>query len=425
MVSRLGKTLMHAWNVVAREEKRHDRGMLGPAHSVQPDRPRVTYQNERTIITSIYTRMAVDVAGVRLEHCLVDEDGNYIEKAKSGLNECLNVEANIDQGGRHFRQTLALTMFDKGVVAIVPVKTDLDPMLGDTWDVRSLRIGEILEWYPQHVRVRVWDEDFGLFKDLTLPKRIVAIVENPFYAVMNEPNSTLRRLTHKLGLLDHIDEISSQGKLDIIIQLPYAVKSETRKAQAKARTEEIQDQLKSSTYGIAYTDGTEKITQLNRSVENNLLGQVKYLKEELYAELGLTTSIMDGTADDVTMLNYTNRIIEPVMDAISEAMTRTFLSKNARGRGHTVMYFQTPFKLIPISQLANLVDVFSRNQILTPNEVRPTLGLKPSKEPQANQLINSNMPLDQQVTSGGEGVDDYDPDGEEAELDESMGRLGL
>lgn len=403
----IGSRLAHAWNSFFTEDdvpRPFSYQMGGMASATRPDRPRLRINSERTIISSIYTRMAIDVAGVRIEHVRVNENGQYLETINSGLNQCLNVEANLDQAGRHFRQDIPMSMFSEGCIAIVPVDTTLNPMDTGGWDIKSMRVGTIVDWRPEEVMVRAYNQKNGKYEEILLPKKIVGIVENPFFAVMNEANSTLQRLVHKLSLLDNIDEISSQGKLDIIIQLPYVVKSETRKNQAEARTKQIQEQLKDSTYGIAYTDGTEKITQLNRSVENNLLEQVKYLKEELYNELGLTPAIMNGTADDVVMLNYMNRTIEPIMDAIVEAMARSFLTKTARSQLQTIMYFQNPFKLIPISKLGEVTDVLSRNQIVTPNEIRPVIGLKPSKEPQADQLINSNMPLDKQVTSGGEDV---------------------
>lgn len=408
---------------------------FGPSTSSRPDRPRLRIHSERTIISSIYTRMAIDVAGVKIEHCRTNENGLYLEPIKSGLNECLNIEANIDQGGRHFRQDIAMTLFTEGVIAIIPVDTTGSPLYSGTWDIKTMRVGTILDWMPLHVKVRAWNEKKAKYQDIVLPKSMVAIVENPFYAVMNEPNSTLQRLVHKLSLLDNVDEISSQGKLDIIIQLPYVVKSESRKAQAQARAKEVQDQLQGSTYGIAYTDGTEKITQLNRSVENNLLEQVRYLKTELYNELGITEGIMNGTAEGAEMINYRNRFVEPIMDAITEAMLRTFLTKAARTQYQTLLYFETPFKMLTMSELADVVDVFSRNQIISPNEVRPAIGLKPSKEPQASQLINSNMPIDKQVTSEQAPVDDgvvpedvsTDPevDPEEADIDRRMAKLGI
>ena len=419
--------LKHAWSATTSANETNPLA-AGTAYGVTtssrpPQRQMLRANSERTIINSVYTRMSIDVAAIRLEHCRVDpETEQYMGKIKSYLNDCLNVEANLDQGGRHFRQDIALTLFGTGTAAIVPVETTVNPLESGGWDIKNLRVGTIVNWEPEFVKVRLYNEKTGNYEDLRLPKRIVAIVENPFYSVMNEPNSTLSRLIHKLALLDNVDEISSQGKLDIIIQLPYVVKSESRKKQAETRRQELETQLKSSTYGIAYADGTEKITQLNRSVENNLLAQVQYLKEELYNELGITAGVMNGTADDTEMLNYTNRFIEPIMDAIAEAMARKFLTKTARTQGQDIRYFDSPFKLIPISQLGDLVDVLSRNQIVAPNEVRPVLGLKPRPEPQANALINSNMPLDDQITGEGE-VDPLDE--MEDELDAEMAALEI
>jgi hypothetical protein len=419
--------LKHSWSATTSANETNPLAS-GTAYGITtstrpPQRPQHRANAERTIINSIYTRMSIDVAAIRLEHCRVDQETEqYLGKIKSYLNDCLNVEANIDQGGRHFRQDIALTLFGTGTAAIVPVETTVNPLESGGWDIKNLRVGTIVNWEPEFVKVRLYNEKTGNYEDLRLPKRIVAIVENPFYSVMNEPNSTLSRLIHKLALLDNVDEISSQGKLDIIIQLPYVVKSESRKKQAETRRQELETQLKSSTYGIAYADGTEKITQLNRSVENNLLAQVQYLKEELYNELGITAGVMNGTADDTEMLNYTNRFIEPIMDAIAEAMARKFLTKTARTQGQDIRYFDSPFKLIPISQLGDLVDVLSRNQIVAPNEVRPVLGLKPRLEPQANALINSNMPLDDQITGEGE-VDPLDE--MEDELDAEMAALEI
>ena len=422
----LGTQLKHAWTVFTAKETYDPLATFGGSIvSVdRPDRVKFRVNSERTIISSIYTRMSIDVSGIRLEHCRTDEKGTYLETIDSGLNECLNVEANLDQGGRHFRQDIALTLFGAGVAAVVPVDTTLNPILSGSWDIKTMRVGQIIHWEPEFVTVRLYDGRFGKYEDLRLPKRIVAIVENPFYSVMNEPNSTLQRLIHKLNLLDNVDEISSSGKLDIIIQLPYVVKSETRQKQAQKRRKDLQEQLQNSTYGIAYTDGSEKITQLNRSVENTLLEQVKYLKEELFAELGLTPEVVNGTADDTVMLNYINRTIEPIMDAIVENMARKFLTKTARTQGQTIMYFDSPFRLLPISKLADVVDSLSRNQIVTPNEFRPVLGLKPSVEPQANKLVNSNMPLDQQITGPTEEA--VNPaDDAEADLDAQMAELGL
>lgn len=441
----IGGRLKHAWNSFMTNDDTAAVGhpgsyvVQGPSSSTRPDRLRPRFANERTIISSIYTRLSVDVAGVRIEHVRIDKDTDqYVETIDSDLNNCFKIEANLDQGARHFRQDIASSLFQWGCIAVVPVDTTLNPLVTGSWDVKTVRVGEILHWWPEKVRVRAYNEKSGQHEDITLPKSMVAIIENPFYSVMNEPNSTLQRLVHKLSLLDNVDEISSSGKLDIIIQLPYTVKTETRRNQAEKRVEDIKDQLQGSTYGIAYADGTEKITQLNRAVENNLLEQVKYLKEELYSELGLTPEIMNGTADDVVMLNYWNRTIEPVMDAITEGITRTFLTKTARTQGHSLMYFQSPFKMLPVSKLAEVVDVLSRNQIIKPNEVRPVLGLKPDPSPQANQLINSNMPLDKQVAGGaptpppeeetdivdGEVIEDP-ADAEEAALDAKMAELGL
>lgn len=431
----IGSRLQHAFNAFVTKETQTPNAVVpfaeGPVTTLRPDRPRTRIYSERTIISSIYTRLAIDVAGVRIEHCRMDENGQYLETIKSGLNNCLNVEANIDQAARHFRTDIPLTLFAEGVVAIIPVETTVNPLNAGNWDVSNMRVGTVLQWRPQSVQVRAYDERLGIYQDIWLPKTMVAIVENPFYSVMNEPNSTLQRLVHKLTLLDNVDEISSSGKLDIIIQLPYVVKTETRRNQAKKRREELQEQLEGSTYGIAYTDGSEKITQLNRAVENNLLEQVDYLQKLLYAQLGLTPEIMNGTADDTVMLNYFNRTIEPIMDAITEAMARTFLTKTARTQGQTMMYFQTPFKMLSISQLAKVADVLSRNQIVTPNEIRPALGLKPSKEPQANTLVNSNMPTDKQITGPEEPTPPeleapVDPaDAEEAALNEQMAQLGI
>lgn len=423
----IGSQIRHAWSAFTERPEQNPLagGAFGVASSsVPPSRPIFRINAERTIISSIYTRMSIDVAAQKIEHCRVDKDDQYLEPIMSLLNDCLNVEANLDQGGRHFRQDIALTLFSAGVAAVVPVDTTLSPIDSGSWDIKTMRVGTVLSWEPEHVRVRLYNQRTGMHEDLRLPKRMVALIENPFYAVMNEPNSTLQRLTRKLSLLDNVDEISSKGKLDIIIQLPYVVKSESRKAQADKRREDMEQQLSNSTYGIAYADSSEKITQLNRSVENNLLEQVKYLKEELYNELGLTPGVMNGTADDAEMLNYINRTIEPLMDAIVEGMARKFLTKTARTQGQTIRYFDAPFKLIPISQLADLVDSLSRNQIVVPNEIRPALGLKPRPEPQANALINSNMPLDQQVT-GELNLPKSPEDVVEDELDASMAELGI
>jgi hypothetical protein len=417
--------LKHAWNSFSTDEpQRLYSTNEGPASSAPPDRPRFRVFSERTIISSIYTRLAIDVSSIKMEHVRTDKNGQYTETIDSGLNECLTVAGNIDQSGSHIRRDMALTLFSEGVMVVLPVNTTMDPRSSGNWDIKDMRIGTVLQWKPQHVQVRAYNEKSGQKEDIWVPKSLVAIVENPFYSVMNEPNSTLQRLVHKLSLLDNVDEISSRGKLDIIIQLPYVIKSEARKLQAEKRRNEIEEQLTGSTYGIAYADGTEKITQLNRAVENNLLAQVQYLKTELFNELGLTSEIMNGTADDVAMLNYMNRTIEPVLDAIVEAMAMKFLTKTARTQGQTIMYFQTPLKMIPISQLADIADTLSRNQIATPNELRPAIGLKPSPEPQAGQLVNSNMPLDQQITSNTNSSPPAISE-EEAALDAEIAALGI
>jgi hypothetical protein len=353
---------------------------------------RLTLSNERSIISSIYTRLSIDVAAVDIRHVRLDENDRYVEDIDSGLNNCLKVEANLDQAARAFRQDIAMTLFDKGVAALVPVDTTLNPNLTGGYDILTMRVGEIVAWMPSKVRVSVYNEATGRREEINLDKKMVAIVENPLYSVMNEPNSTLQRLIRKLNLLDAVDEQSSSGKLDMIIQLPYVIKSEARRQQAEQRRADIEFQLKSSKYGIAYTDGTEKITQLNRPVENNLLKQVEYLMAMLYGQLGLTEEVMNGTANEAAMLNYINRTIEPVLGAISEAMKRSFLTKTARSQKQSIEYFRDPFKLVPMSDLAEMADKFTRNEIVTSNEFRGFIGMKPSADPKADQLVNSNMP---------------------------------
>lgn len=360
--------------------------------SSPPQRTFRSFSNERTIITSIYARMAIDVAGVPLRHAQLDEQKRYIEDVDSRLNDCLNFEANIDQAPRQFRMDIVLSMFDKGVAAIVPVDTTLDPNSNDVIDIYTLRVGEVTAWYPRHVRVNLYNEAKGIREEVTLEKKFVAIVENPLYTVMNSPNSTLQRLIKKLNLLDVVDEQSSSGKLDLIIQLPYVIKSEARRQQAETRRKDIENQLEGSRYGIAYTDGTEKITQLNRPVENNLLDQVKFLTEMLYSQLGLTADVMNGTADEKAMLNYWDRTIEPILDAIAEAMQRTFLGPIRTKRREKILYFRNLFKLAPLSVIAEISDKFTRNEIMSSNELRGFLGLPPSTDPKADELRNSNMP---------------------------------
>lgn len=357
-----------------------------------PSRPRLQIYNERSIVSSIYTRISVDVAGLVIKHVKIDADGRYIEDMPSALNECLKWQPNIDQSPRPFRQDIAMTLFDRGVAAIVPVDTTRNPQNSLIFDIYSLRVGEVVSWYPKHVRLSVYNENQGKREEITLEKRFVAIIENPLYSVMNEPNSTLQRLIRKLTLLDAIDEQSGSGKLDLIIQLPYVIKSEARRQQAEKRREDIEFQLKGSQYGIAYTDGTEKITQLNRPAENNLLKQVEYLQNMLYNQLGLTEEVMNGTANEETMLNYFNRTIEPIVDAIIESMQRAFLGPSGSRGDERIQYFRDPFKLVPVTQVAEIADKFTRNEILSANEIRTFLGIKPSDDPKADKLVNSNMP---------------------------------
>lgn len=357
-----------------------------------PSRPRYAVYSERSIVSSIYTRISIDVAGLVIKHIKIDNDGRYIQDMPSSLNECLKWEPNIDQSPRPFRQDIAMTLFDKGVAAVVPVDTTRDPKTNVIFDVYSLRVGEIVTWYPRHVRLSVYNENRGRREEITLEKRFVAIIENPLYSVMNEPNSTLQRLIRKLSLLDAIDEQSGSGKLDLIIQLPYVIKSEARRQAAEKRREDIEFQLKGSQYGIAYTDGTEKITQLNRPAENNLLKQVEYLQNMLYNQLGLTEEVMNGTANEETMLNYFNRTIEPIVDAIIESMQRAFLGPSGSRGDERIQYFRDPFKLVPVTNVAEIADKFTRNEILSANEIRDFLGIKPSDDPKADKLVNSNMP---------------------------------
>lgn len=392
--------LRHAWNAFTDSDSARNRPMdlIGGGGSYfggRPDRNRPRFSNERSIISSIYTRIGIDVAAVPMRHVRTDDQNRYLEDIDSGLDDCLTLEANVDQAGRAFRQDIAMTILDEGVAAIVPVDTTLSPEASGGFDIKTLRVGRVTDWRPQHVRVSLYNELNGMRQEVTLPKKIVAIVENPLYAVMNEPNSTLQRLIRKLNLLDESDEKSASGKLDMIIQLPYVIKSESKRAQAEQRRKDIEFQLAGSKYGIAYTDGTEKITQLNRSVENNLLPQIQELKTQLYGELGLTPEVMNGTADEKVMLNYYSRTIEPLLDAIVESMIRTFLTKTARTQGQSVMYFRDPFRFVPIGGeggIADIADKFSRNEITSSNEIRQAIGMKPSQDPKADKLINANMP---------------------------------
>lgn len=385
-----------AWNafVTPQDPLSVDFNQGPPSYSAAPpSRPRRRYTNERTIISSIYNRISIDVADVTFRHVKLDEVGRYKENINSFLNSCLTLEANIDQAPRAFRQDILMTLFDKGSAALVPVDTTVNPNTNEVIDIYTLRVGEIVSWYPKHVRVSVWNEALGQRQEITLEKRFVAIIENPLYSVINEPNSTLQRLIRKLNLLDSVDEATGSGKLDIIIQLPYAIKSEARKLQAEQRREDIEFQLRGSQYGIAYTDGTEKITQLNRPSENNLLKQIEYLVNLLYGQLGITEEIMNGTADEKTMVNYHNRTIKPFVDAIIEAMQRAFIGPTGTDNMERILYFVDPFKLVPVSVIAEIADKFTRNEILTGNEIRGFMGIKPSSDPKADQLRNSNMPL--------------------------------
>jgi putative sterol carrier protein len=365
---------------------------IGPSSSSRPDRPTVRFYNDKSLISSIYTRMSIDVSGVNIRHVVLDDVGRYSEDTESSLNQCLTFEPNIDQSPRSFRQDIAMTLFDKGSAAIVPVDTGVNPADNAQFEIYSLRVGEIIAWYPKHIRVSVYNERTGLREEITLEKRFVSIIENPLYSVMNAPNSTLQRLIRKLYLLDAIDEQSSSGKLDLIIQLPYVIKSEARRKEAEKRRQDIEFQLKGSQYGIAYTDGTEKITQLNRPAENNLLAQVELLINMLYGQLGITAEVMNGTADEKTMLNYYNRTIEPILDAMVESMQRAFLGVMGIQKQERIRYFRDPFKFVTATDMAEIADKFTRNEIFTSNEIRQFMGISPSKDPKADQLINSNMP---------------------------------
>jgi hypothetical protein len=388
--------LRHAWNVfVSKEPERfvstYSEG-YGLISSSRPDRSRLIYSNERSLISSIFTRISIDVSTIDIRHVRTDKQKRYLEDIESGLNNCLTLEANIDQAARQFKIDIMMSLCDRGVIAIVPVDTSISPEKSGGFDILTLRLGQIVAWYPHHVRVSVYNEATGVRQEVTLEKRFVAIIENPLYTVMNEPNSTLQRLIRKLNLLDGSDELVASGKLDLIIQLPYVIKSETRRQQAEQRRKDIEFQLKGSQYGIAYTDGTEKITQLNRPAENNLLVQVEYLTKLLYSQLGLTEEVMNGTADEKAMINYYNRTIEPFLTAIVEAMRRSFLTKTARSQKQTIMFFRDPFRLVPIAEIAEIADKFTRNEIISSNEMRQAIGMAPHPDPKADQLINSNMP---------------------------------
>ena len=384
--------LQHAWNAFVYNDNNYvDPQNLGGLSTFKPDRVHFSRGVERSIVTSVYNRLALDVSSIAIKHVRLDENGRFKEEVDSGLQNCLNVEANIDQTGRAFLQDVVMSMLDEGCVAIVPVDTTIDPAKSGSYEINTMRTGKILEWYPAHVRVRVYNDKKGIHEEIVLPKSTVAIIENPLYAVINEPNSTMQRLIRKLNLLDVVDEQTSSGKLDLIIQLPYVIKTDARRKQAEERRKDIEMQLSGSKYGIAYTDGTERITQLNRPAENNLMKQVEYLTGMLYSQLGLTQSIMDGSADDKTMLNYYNRTVEPILAAITDEIKRKFLTKTARSQKQTVMYFRDPFKLTPVVDLAEIADKFTRNEIMTSNEIRQIVGMKPATDPSADELRNKNL----------------------------------
>lgn len=386
----LGARLKHAWNVFTAKETVGPGYNIGPSYYYRPDRPIFTRGNERSIVTSVYNRIALDVAAITIQHVRLDDEGRFSSVMDSSLNDCLSLEANIDQTGRSFIQDVAQSMLDEGCVAMVPVDTDIDPDIG-SYKIETMRTGKILEWYPQHVKVRVYNERTGKKEDVLVPKRTVAIVENPFYAVMNEPNSTMQRLIRKLNILDAIDEQSGSGKLNLIIQLPYVIKTEARRQQAEKRRKDIEEQLSGSKYGVAYTDGTEHVVQLNRPVDNNLMSQIEFLTSMLYSQLGLTQSIMDGSADDKTMLNYMTRTVEPILSAIVDEVKRKFLTKTARSQKQSILFFRDPFKLVPVGEIAEIADKMTRNEIMSSNEIRGKIGLVPSTDPNADKLRNSNL----------------------------------
>ena len=390
METSLGSRLKHAWNAFKGNSQINYQD-LGMSYSYRADRPRLTRGNERSIVTSVYNRIALDVASLSIQHVRLDDNGRFLSVINGGLNNCLTLEANIDQTARSFIQDVVISMFDEGSVAIVPVDTTTNPNVSGSYDILTMRVGQILDWYPQYIRVRLYNDQIGKKEDMLVPKNAVAIIENPLYAVVNEPNSTMQRLIRKLNLLDVIDEQSGSGKLDLIIQLPYIVKTEARRQQAEKRRKDIEAQLSGTKYGIAYTDGTERITQLNRSVNNNLMSQIEYLTSMLYSQLGITQSILDGTADEKTMLNYNNRTIEPIISAIVDEMKRKFLTETARSQHQSISYFRDPFRLVPVNEIAEIADKFTRNEIMTSNEIRQVIGMKPSDDPKADELRNKNL----------------------------------
>ena len=384
--------IKHAWGLFTNTNNKNPTVKPeGSSYTISPTRPRFTRGNERTIVTSVYNRIAIDASTIDVMHVRLDDEGRFKEPIKSNLNNCLTVEANIDQTSRAFMLDIVISLLDEGCVAVVPVKTTLNPNNTESYDIEELRTGRIMEWFPKHVLVRLYNDETGMYQDITLPKSQVAIIENPLYTIMNEPNSTMQRLIHKLSLLDIIDEESSSGKMDLIIQLPYIIKNDTKRSQAEERRKQIEDQLRGSRYGVAYIDGTEKVTQLNRSVENNILKQVEYLTNLLYSQLGLTQTIMDGTADENAMNNYYNRTVEPVVSAIVDEFHRKFLTKTARTQGQAIMFFRDPFKLMSVTSIADTADKFTRNELLSSNEFRQIIGRKPSTDPKADMLLNKNI----------------------------------
>lgn len=389
----VGSRLKHAWNAFLNRDPTspYDFNVIGRSSNTKPDRTRLRYSNERSIIASIYNRIAIDVAALSFQHVRLDQNGRYLETISSNLNECLTVEANIDQTARALMLDAALSLFDEGCIAIVPIDTSINPSISGSYDIFSIRVGKILEWFPNHVRVELYNDRKGVKEQVLLEKKVVAIIENPLYTVMNEPNSIAKRLIRKLNLLDAIDEQSGSGKLDIIIQLPYSIKTQARKEQAEIRRLDMEEQLKGSKYGIAYSDATEKITQLNRPAENNLMAQITYLTSMLYSQLGISDAVFNGTADERTMLNYYNRTIEPVSSAIADELRRKFLTKTARTQLQTIMFFRDSFKLVPVADLAEAADKFTRNEILSSNEFRSIIGYKPSDDPRAEELRNKNL----------------------------------
>lgn len=407
MEGTFGSRLKHAWNVLTNAQEYNSYSSIdtGPGYTQRPDRPRLTMGNERSIITSIYNRIAMDVSALDFKHCRLNEEGKYVSDMDTGLNSCLGLEANIDQSGRALIMDIVMSLLDEGTVAVVPVETDLKLNDSGSYDILTLRTAKIIEWKPAHVKVRIYNDRTGLPQELLLPKKSVAVIENPLYAVFNEKNSTTQRLVRKLSLLDVTDEKTASGKLDLIIGLPYVIKTESRRQQAEKRRTDIEDQLMNSKYGVAYTDGTEHITQLNRPVENNLMSQIEYLTNLLFSQSGISQSIMDGTAEEQTMLNYYNRTIEPIASAITEEFKRKFLTKTARTQGQSIEHFRDPFKLVPVNGIAEIADKFTRNEILTSNEMRQVLGMKPASDPKADELVNSNINQVKKETQNRDGPD--------------------